>query len=78
MFVSDSRINIYNDIDTWVLVLYQVTPEDQATYQCHLNSDPGQKLAINLNVRGDITHLNISNISTEEEERWLLSIFQSQ
>ena len=52
MFVSDSRVNVYIDIDTWVLVLYKVLPEDQGTYQCHINSDPGQKLSINLNVKG--------------------------
>ena len=52
VFVSDSRVNVYIDIDTWVLVLYKVLPEDQGTYQCHINSDPGQKLSINLNVKG--------------------------
>lgn len=52
MFVSDSRINVYIDIDTWVLVLYNVTPSDQATYECHLNSEPPQKLTMHLTVRG--------------------------
>ena len=52
VFVSDSRITVYTEVDTWVLVLYNVIPEDQAKYECHFNSDPSQKLAINLNVQG--------------------------
>ena len=52
VFVSDSRITVYIDVDTWVLVLYKVIPEDRATYECHFNSEPAQKLAINLSVRG--------------------------
>ena len=52
MFVSDSRINVYIDVDTWVLVLYKVVPADEATYECHVNADPPQKVAIHLFVKG--------------------------
>ena len=43
---------MYIDVDTWVLVLYNVRQEDEATYECHFNSEPPQKLAIELSVRG--------------------------
>ena len=52
VFVTDSRISVYIDANTWVLVLYKVIPEDQATYECYVNSKRPQKLAINLNVKG--------------------------
>jgi len=48
VFVSDSRISVYIDVDTWVLVLMKVSAEDEATYECHVNSDPPRKLAIHL------------------------------
>ena len=54
MFVTDSRISLYIDGNTWVLVLYKVIPEDQATYECHVNSERSQKLAINLSIKGKI------------------------
>ena len=50
--MTDSRISVYIDANTWVLVLYKVIPEDQATYECYVNSKRPQKLAINLNVKG--------------------------
>ena len=53
VFVSDSRINVYIDVDTWVLVLYKVVPADEATYECHVNADPPQKVAIHLFVKGE-------------------------
>ena len=53
--MSDSRINVYIDVDTWVLVLYKVVPADEATYECHVNSDPPQKVAIHLFVKGKCT-----------------------
>ena len=37
VFVSDSRINVYIDVDTWVLVLYKVVPADEALYKCYVN-----------------------------------------
>ena len=52
VFVSDSRINVYIDVDTWVLVLYKVVPADEATYECHVNADPPQKVSIHLFVKG--------------------------
>ena len=52
--MTDSRISVYVDANTWVLVLYKVIPEDQATYECYVNSERTQKLAINLNVEGII------------------------
>jgi len=51
VFVSDSRISVYIDVDTWVLVLLKVMGEDEGTYECHVNSDPPQKLAIHLIVQ---------------------------
>jgi len=51
VFVSDSRISVYIDVDTWVLVLLKVCAEDEATYECHVNSDPPRKLAIHLIVQ---------------------------
>ena len=55
--MSDSRINVYIDVDTWVLVLYKVVPADEATYECHVNSDPPQKVAIHLFVKGECAEL---------------------
>ena len=52
VFVSDSRISVYIDVDTWVLVMMKVRGEDEGTYECHVNSDPPQKLAIHLIVQG--------------------------
>ena len=57
VFVSDSRVNVYIDIDTWVLVLYKVNPADEAKYECHVNADPPQKVAINLFVKGTLIFL---------------------
>ena len=54
VFVSDSRISVYIDVDTWVLVLLKVMGEDEGTYECHVNSDPPQKLAIHLIVQGAV------------------------
>ena len=56
--MSDSRINVYIDVDTWVLVLYKVVPADEATYECHVNSDPPQKVAIHLFVKGKCANLH--------------------
>ena len=64
--MSDSRISVYIDVDTWVLVLMKVSAADEATYECHVNSDPPRKLAIHLIVEG-INSFNpanfISNLS---------------
>lgn len=53
MFVSDSRVNVFIDVDTWVLVIYKVVPQDEATYECHVNAEPPQKVAIHLFVKGN-------------------------
>ena len=58
--MSDSRISVYIDVDTWVLVLMKVSAEDEATYECHVNSDPPRKLAIHLIVEG-ISTFNPAN-----------------
>ena len=52
MFVSDSRISVSIDVDTWVLVIFRVAKQDEARYECHVNSDPPGKLAIQLAVQG--------------------------
>ena len=52
VFVSDSRISVYIDVDTWVLVLLKVSADDEGAYECHVNSDPPKKLAIHLIVQG--------------------------
>ena len=46
--MSDSRISVYIDVGTWVLVLLKVSSDDEGTYECHVNSDPTKKLAIHL------------------------------
>ena len=56
--MSDSRISVYIDVDTWVLVLLKVSAEDEATYECHVNSDPPKKLAIHLIVQGKLNLVN--------------------
>ena len=61
VFVSDSRISVYIDVDTWVLVMMKVRGEDEGTYECHVNSDPPQKLAIHLIVQGAVFDTFIIN-----------------
>ena len=56
--MSDSRISVYIDVDTWVLVLLKVSADDEATYECHVNSDPPKKLAIHLIVQGKLRFVN--------------------
>ena len=52
---------MYIDVDTWVLVLLKVSAEDEATYECHVNSDPPQKLATHLIVQGNLLEATIPN-----------------
>ena len=56
--MSDSRISVYIDVDTWVLVLLKVSADDEATYECHVNSDPPKKSAIHLIVQGNLNLVN--------------------
>ena len=69
VFVSDSRISVYIDVDTWVLVLLKVSAEDEATYECHVNSDPPKKLAIHLIVQGK------SNLAIDRHQHMVVTIF---
>ena len=61
VFVSDSRISVSIHVDTWVLVLYRVEPEDEATYECHVNSEPPQKVSIHLFVKGEEAFLSLAS-----------------
>ena len=50
--MSDSRISVFIEVDTWVLVISKVSPSDEATYECHVNAEPPKKLEIHLVVQG--------------------------